>query len=144
METSQNFREKILCFLKWREKKRFFVRWKGQKKLFPQFLWKKLLNSYCDFTICSSEFTHLTHMYSHQSDSHCSIQDIFSNFNNQFEHFTSHPFLKNSRRYCFGFHTAVSTVSTDVLLYISGAIKASFMKFDMCNICKTTILLKCV
>ena len=28
------------------------------------------------------------------------------------------------------------TVSGDVLLYISVAIKTSFLKFDMCNICK--------
>ena len=30
-------------------------------------------------------------------------------------------------------------VSADVLLYISVAIKASFLKFDMCNICKNNI-----
>ena len=31
------------------------------------------------------------------------------------------------------------TVSGDVLLYISVAIKTSFLKFDMCNICKNNI-----
>ena len=34
---------------------------------------------------------------------------------------------------------AVSVISADVLLYISVAIKASFIKFDMCNICKNKI-----
>ena len=34
---------------------------------------------------------------------------------------------------------AVSAVSVDVLLYISVAIKASFLKLDMCNICKNNI-----
>ena len=34
---------------------------------------------------------------------------------------------------------AVSAVSTDVLLYISVAIKASFLKLGMCNICKNNI-----
>ena len=34
---------------------------------------------------------------------------------------------------------AVSTVSADVLLYISVAIKASFLKLGMCNICKNNI-----
>ena len=34
---------------------------------------------------------------------------------------------------------AVSAVSTDALLYISVAIKASFLKLGMCNICKNNI-----
>ena len=34
---------------------------------------------------------------------------------------------------------AVSVVSTDFLLYISVAIKASLIKFDMRNICKNKI-----
>ena len=34
---------------------------------------------------------------------------------------------------------AVSTVSTDVLLYISVAIKARFFRLGMCNICKNNI-----
>ena len=34
---------------------------------------------------------------------------------------------------------AVSAVSTDVLPYISVAIKASFLKLGMCNICKNNI-----
>ena len=33
----------------------------------------------------------------------------------------------------------VSAVSSDVLPYISVAIKASFLKFGMCNICKNNI-----
>ena len=33
----------------------------------------------------------------------------------------------------------VSAVSTDVLPYISVAIKASFLKLGMCNICKNNI-----
>ena len=34
---------------------------------------------------------------------------------------------------------AVSAVSVDVFLYISVAIKASFLKLGMCNICKNNI-----
>ena len=34
---------------------------------------------------------------------------------------------------------AVSAVSADVLPYISVAIKASFLKLGMCNICKNNI-----
>ena len=34
---------------------------------------------------------------------------------------------------------AVSAVSSDVLPYISAAIKASFFKLGMCNICKNNI-----
>ena len=51
------------------------------------------------------------------------------------------PVLKNGERYCLG-SVAVSTVSAvsvDVLLYISVAIKASFFKLGMCNICKNNI-----
>ena len=35
--------------------------------------------------------------------------------------------------------SAISTVSADVLLYILVAIKASFLKLGMCNICKNSI-----
>ena len=35
--------------------------------------------------------------------------------------------------------SAVSTVSMDVLLYISVAINASFLKLGMCNICENNI-----
>ena len=35
--------------------------------------------------------------------------------------------------------SAVSAVSADVLPYISVAVKASFMKLGMCNICKNNI-----
>ena len=35
--------------------------------------------------------------------------------------------------------SAVSAVSADVLPYISVAIKASFLKLGMCNICKNNI-----
>ena len=35
--------------------------------------------------------------------------------------------------------SAVSAVSVDVLLYISVAIKASFLKLGMCNTCKNNI-----
>ena len=35
--------------------------------------------------------------------------------------------------------SAVSAVSADVLLYISVAIKDSFLKLGMCNICKNNI-----
>ena len=59
----------------------------------------------------------------------------------QIEVITSRPFLKNGGRYCLG-SVAVSAVPADVLPYISVAIKASFLKLGMCNICKT-ILLKC-
>ena len=34
---------------------------------------------------------------------------------------------------------AISAVSADVLLYILVAIKASFLKLGMCNICKNNI-----
>ena len=55
--------------------------------------------------------------------------------------FTSRPFLKNGRRYCFGVrrHIAISAVSADVLPYIPVAIKASLFKLDMYNICKNNI-----
>ena len=47
-------------------------------------------------------------------------------------------------KYCFGVRRrirrlAVSAVSTDVSPYISVAIKASFLKLGMCNICKNNI-----
>ena len=51
---------------------------------------------------------------------------------------TSHPFLKTASGIVLG-SVAVSAVSVDVLLYISVAIKASFLKLDMCNICKNNI-----
>ena len=49
--------------------------------------------------------------------------------------FTSCPFLKTAGGIVLG-SVAVSAVSADVLLYISVAIKASFLKLGMCNICK--------
>ena len=47
--------------------------------------------------------------------------------------FTSRPFLKNGRRYCFGVRRRLRRP------HISVAIKASFLKFDMCKICKNNI-----
>ena len=52
--------------------------------------------------------------------------------------FTSRPFLKTAGGIVLG-SVAVSAVSADVLPYISVAIKASFLKLGMCNICKTNI-----
>ena len=52
--------------------------------------------------------------------------------------FTSHLFLKTAGGIILG-SVAVSAVSVDVLLYISVAIKASFLKLGMCNICKNSI-----
>ena len=52
--------------------------------------------------------------------------------------FTSSPFLKTAGGIVLG-SVAVSTVSADVLPYISVAIKASFLKLGMCNICKNNI-----
>ena len=52
--------------------------------------------------------------------------------------FTSHTFLETAEGIVLG-SIAVSAVSTDVLLYISVAIKASFLKLGMCNICKNNI-----
>ena len=52
--------------------------------------------------------------------------------------FTSRPFLKTAGGIVLG-SVAVSTVSADVLPYISVAIKASFLKLGMCNICKNNI-----
>ena len=52
--------------------------------------------------------------------------------------FTSRPFLKMAGGIVLG-SVAVSTVSADVLLYISVAIKASFLKLGMGNICKNNI-----
>ena len=61
--------------------------------------------------------------------------------------FTSRPFLKTAGGIVLGSVTvsavsaisAVSAVSADVLPYISVAIKASFLKLGMCNICKNNI-----
>ena len=52
--------------------------------------------------------------------------------------FTSRPFLKTAGGIVLG-SVAVSAVSADVLPYISVAIKASFLKLGMCNICKNNI-----
>ena len=49
--------------------------------------------------------------------------------------FTSRPFLKTAGGIVLG----SVAVSADVLLYISVAIKASFLKLGMCNICKNNI-----
>ena len=51
---------------------------------------------------------------------------------------TSRPFLKTAGGIVLG-SVAVSAVSADVLPYISVAIKASFLKLGMCNICKNNI-----
>ena len=61
--------------------------------------------------------------------------------------FTSRPFLKTAGGIVLGSVAvsavsavpAVSAVSADVLPYISVAIKASFLKLGMCNICKNNI-----
>ena len=61
--------------------------------------------------------------------------------------FTSSPFLKTAGGIVLGSVAvsavsavpAVSAISMDVLLYISVAIKASFLKLGMCNICKNNI-----
>ena len=47
-------------------------------------------------------------------------------------------FLKTAGGIVLG-SVAVSAVSADVLPYISVAIKASFLKLGMCNICKNNI-----
>ena len=47
-------------------------------------------------------------------------------------------FLKTAGGTVLG-SVAVSTISADVLPYISVAIKASFLKLGMCNICKNNI-----
>ena len=57
---------------------------------------------------------------------------------------TSRPFLKTAGGIVLGSVAvsavpAVSAISADVLLYISVAIKASFLKLGMCNICKNNI-----
>ena len=54
---------------------------------------------------------------------------------------TSRPFLKTAGGIVLGSVavSAVSAVSADVLPYISAAIKASFLKLGMCNICKNNI-----
>ena len=51
---------------------------------------------------------------------------------------TSRPFLITAGGIVLG-SAADSAVSADVLLYISVAIKASFLKRGMCNICKNNI-----
>ena len=51
---------------------------------------------------------------------------------------TSRPFLKTAGGIVL-WSVAVSAVSVDVLLYISVAIKASFLKLGMCNIFKNNI-----
>ena len=51
---------------------------------------------------------------------------------------TFRPFLKTAGGIVLG-SVAVSAVSADVLPYISVAIKASFLKLGMCNICKNNI-----
>ena len=53
--------------------------------------------------------------------------------------FTSRLFLKTAGGIVLGSVSAVSAVSADVLPYISVAIKASFLKLGMCNICKNNI-----
>ena len=55
---------------------------------------------------------------------------------------TSRPFLKTAGGIVLGSVavSAVSAVSADVLLYVSVAIKASFLKLGMCNICKNNIV----
>ena len=52
--------------------------------------------------------------------------------------FTSRPFLKTAGGIVLG-SVAVSAVSADVLPYILVAIKASFLKLGMRNICKNNI-----
>ena len=54
---------------------------------------------------------------------------------------TSRLFLKTAGGIVLGSVavSAVSAVSADVLPYISVAIKASFLKLGMCNICKNNI-----
>ena len=52
--------------------------------------------------------------------------------------FYKHLLLKMAGSIVLG-SVAVSAVSADVLLYISVAIKASFLKLGMCNICKNNI-----
>ena len=51
--------------------------------------------------------------------------------------FTSRPFLKTAT--AGGIVLGSVAVSADVLPYISVAIKASFLKLGMCNICKNNI-----
>ena len=48
------------------------------------------------------------------------------------------PVLKTAGGIVLG-SVAVSAVSADILPYISVAIKASFLKLGMCNICKHNI-----
>ena len=64
--------------------------------------------------------------------------EIMVSYLNSYTFFTSRPFLKTAGGIVLG-SVAVSAVSTDVLLYILVAIKASFLKLGMCNICKNNI-----
>ena len=74
----------------------------------------------------------------HQTDKLTSVISVY---------FYLPPVFENGGRYCFGVRrrfppsavSAVSAVSADVLPYISVAIKASFLKLGMCNICKNNI-----
>ena len=63
---------------------------------------------------------------------------IFSILLGAYSFFTSRPFLKNAGGIVLG-PIAISAISADVSPYISVAIKASFLKFSMCNICKNNI-----
>ena len=90
----------------------------------------------------------------------CFLQDIYSLGKRiDIQLFTSRPFLKTAGGIVLGSVavsavsavsaisavsavpavSAVSAVSADVLPYISVAIKASFLKLGMCNICKNNI-----
>ena len=62
------------------------------------------------------------------------LQHVFFNLFLFNYFFTSRPFLKTAGGIVLG-SVAVSAVSADVLLYILVAIKASFLKLGMCNIC---------
>ena len=52
---------------------------------------------------------------------------------------TSRPVFEKRLEVLFLGSVAVSAISADVLPYISVAIKASFLKLGMCNICKNNI-----
>ena len=72
---------------------------------------------------------------------------MFKDLSKRLINFTSRPFLKTAGGIVLGSVAvsavsavcAVSAVSADVLPYISVAIKASFLKLGMCNICKNNI-----
>ena len=68
----------------------------------------------------------------------CFMNDISDHASDTLCIFTSRPFLKTAGGIVLG-SVAVSAVSADVLPYISVAIKASFLKLGMCNICKNNI-----